>query len=110
MCDKYLLEINSTCNIETHGDSKLHYFSSDIQCIYWELKNNDQGVCGEKSMLTPLVYENDKNMRATMGVCGHKYQLVNKSTYVAYDFTLYRANAISLIASAAAASLLSIAF
>ena len=67
------MQLDNTCNIETYGDCRLSYFSSDLDSLYWELKLDENGNCGEKMMLVPQVYEQDTRLRATMGVCGYMF-------------------------------------
>lgn len=36
MCDKFMINIEDSCNVETFGNAKIDWFSKDITVKYWE--------------------------------------------------------------------------
>lgn len=106
MCDKFTLEPDGTCNVETAGDAKIQFYSSDIDTMIWNYVLDDNGECTKQEMIAPDIYEQNTNKRASQGYCGFKFQLINRSEVADYDFTVFRAGAGSLALSLAAMGLM----
>lgn len=106
MCDEYTLQAGETCNIETASDSRIEYFSSDIDVLMWDLTTDENNECNTQILLAPDIYERNRSLRTQFGICGYKFQLVNHNEFSSYDFTLLRNSAVALTSSVAAALLL----
>ncbi len=118
-CRHLTVHKDDTCNVETHGDASMNWYSSDIQVSYWTLTwqdapenlsqdgsvpENQWSLMESNQACLPESISSEEFVSGTKllargASCGFKFQIINLSSTGDFDLTVLTSGSQALFAS-----------